>query len=234
MNGDGSFEIGMSNCSGTFRLELEGNTTLDAYLLEATANTGFVDGLERDAFGGYLGTVGSPATSRRAITVGAFYNRPNSDTTDPSFRDLGKIAYFSSRGPTRDGRLKPELVAGGMYVLMPTVGNRYILEAGTSFSSPVVAGLVALMLERNPNLTPEQVKESLTSNAVRESFMGGLPNNTYGYGKAVFVGAVNTGSPVQESLKSAGGGGGCNTGAGQFLWAYAFVFVLLLFRRFGK
>jgi len=94
------------------------------------------------------------------------------------------------------------------------------------------------MLERNPNLTPEQVKESLTSNAVRESFMGGLPNNTYGYGKAVFVKVAVAEQPPQESVQSGSGGrggrGGCNTGAGQFLWAYAFVFVLLLFRRFVK
>ncbi|RMH07466.1 MAG: hypothetical protein D6699_01480 [Aquificota bacterium] len=100
----------------------------------------------------------------------------------------------------------------------------------------MVAGLVALMLERNPNLTPEQVKEILTSNAVRESFMGGLPNNTYGYGKAVFTEVVVAEQPPQPPQQESvqGGGGGCNTGSGQFLWAYAFVFVLLLFRRFGR
>jgi subtilisin family serine protease len=142
---------------------------------------------------------------------------------------LGKIAYFSSRGPTRDGRLKPEVVAPGYYVLGPEKGtNDYILMAGTSMASPVVAGLVALILEANPNLNVDEVRGILSSQALSDGFTGSLHNNTYGYGKAFLssfssvgsVGSIYVGSlenftcGLRESVGGGGGGGGSGGGSG--------------------
>ena len=87
------------------------------------------------------------------------------------------IESFSSRGPTTDGRTKPDIVGadGGAAVSYP--GGFF----GTSQASPHLAGLAALVLQRSPNFTPVQVADYLKSNA---SPRGAVPNNTWGYGFA--------------------------------------------------
>jgi Subtilisin-like serine proteases len=198
LNGDGRFVVEF-NCRGNFTIRLtprSGTPNVDLYL--ASENGEFMDYFLPDGLGGFLGTVGEPATSLYVIAVGALTSRFVSD--DPrSFIDLGKIAFFSSRGPTRDGRLKPEVVAPGYFVLGP--------EAGTSMASPVVAGLVALILEANPNLDVSGVRSILSSQALSDGFTGSLPNNIYGYGKAFL-------SPFSFGSASGGGGGGGSDGGG--------------------
>jgi Subtilisin-like serine proteases len=157
LNGDGRFVVEF-NCGGNFTIRLtprSGTPNADLYLVYGGSQ--FMDCFIDDGIGGFLGTVTEPATSPYVIAVGALTSRFVSD--DPrSFSDLGKIAFFSSRGPTRDGRLKPEVVAPGYYVLGPEAGTSgYIPLPGTSMASPVVAGLVALILEENPNLDVDGV-----------------------------------------------------------------------------
>ena len=53
----------------------------------------------------------------------------------------------------------------------------------TSMSSPMVAGTLALWLEANPNLTPEDVREIFSETAIRDEWTSSQPNNTWGYGK---------------------------------------------------
>lgn len=64
----------------------------------------------------------------------------------------GKIASFSSRGPTPDGRVKPDVVAPGVTVLSAFPGNTYASEEGTSMATPHVAGVVALLWSAKPAL----------------------------------------------------------------------------------
>jgi subtilisin family serine protease len=132
--------------------------------------TKFLNYTQKDIYGGYLGAVGEPATSSYVITVGALTSKPLDDISLIdlgdiavfSFRDLGKIAYFSSRGPTRDGRIKSDITAPGYWVLSAKAGSTdYKEDAGTSMASPVVAGIVAQLLENNPNLDVFQVKSLL-------------------------------------------------------------------------
>jgi len=100
-------------------------------------------------------------------------------------------------------------VAPGYFVLGPEAGtSNYILMAGTSMASPVVAGLVALILEANPNLDVNGVRNILTSQALSDGFTGSLPNNIYGYGKA-FLSAISSGD-----IGGSGGGGSGGTGGG--------------------
>jgi Subtilase family. len=231
LNGDGRFVVDFY-CSGSFTIRLtprSGTPNVDLYLVSGGSE--FMDYFLPDGLGGFWGTVVEPATSPYVIAVGALTSRfvPN----DPrSFIDLGKIAYFSSRGPTRDGRLKPEVVAPGYYVLGPEAGSSgYIPLPGTSMASPVVAGLVALILEENPNLDVNGVRSILTSQALSDDFTGSLPNNIYGYGKAFLssfssvgsVGSIYVGSlenftcGLRESVGVGGGsgsGGGGGTGGG--------------------
>jgi len=108
------------------------------------------------------GTVGSPGVTKHAITVGATYKS-------------GGITDFSSQGPTPYGvYLKPDLVAPGAGIVSARasgtsmgspVDDYYTSASGTSMSAPVVTGTAALMLERNPSWSAEQVKSVLTTTA---------------------------------------------------------------------
>jgi hypothetical protein len=82
-------------------------------------------------------TLGSPADGDSVLAVGA---------TD----SLGRVAGFSSRGPSGDGRLKPDVVAPGVLVPAAGIGSGLIVASGTSFSAPLVAGLAALVQGARP------------------------------------------------------------------------------------
>ncbi|MCK6648783.1 MAG: S8 family peptidase, partial [Bacteroidia bacterium] len=114
---------------------------------------------------------------------------------------IGELSVGSSRGPTRDGRIKPDIAATGDYLvsclaqpLLPTFlsflpgevaqGGFHKKGNGTSASSPVVAGAVALYLEKNPNATAFQAKQAVISCPKTDIFTGtNLPDNEWGYGK---------------------------------------------------
>jgi subtilisin family serine protease len=256
LNGDGRFVVDFY-CSGSFTIRLtprSGTPNADLYLVSGGSE--FIDCFLNDGLGGFLGTVGEPATSPYVIAVGALTSRFVSGDMR-SFIDLGKIAYFSSRGPTRDGRLKPEVVAPGYYVLGPEAGSSgYIPLPGTSMASPVVAGLVALILEENPNLDVNGVRGILSSQALSDGFTGSLPNNIYGYGKAFLssfssggsVGSIYVGSlenftcGLRESVVGSGGtggggggGGGCNSASPDLYTALlALVLTAILRKRIRK
>jgi len=90
-------------------------------------------------------------------------------------------SYFSSQGPTYDGRIKPTVMAMGdeTYVADPAWGaDAYRHGDGTSFATPLVAGAVALMLERNPTWGPPHVIDAIMNTSTLASF----PDTLYGYG----------------------------------------------------
>lgn len=87
---------------------------------------------------------------------------------------------FSSVGPTADGRIKPDLMAKGSGTWAAIGTSSYGGVSGTSFSCPLLAGVVALILQANPGLTPKQVGEALRQTASRAN----APDNLYGWGIA--------------------------------------------------
>ena len=105
-------------------------------------------------------TIGSPGSARSAITVGAAaeWSAPASAA---NFSEGAFLAWFSSRGPTIDGRIKPDVIAPGMSIKAAEANttNGYIPMSGTSMATPFVSGAVALALQSNPFLTPADVKE---------------------------------------------------------------------------
>ena len=127
--------------------------------------------------GPIAGTVESPGIDPYSITVGALDDNMTVATSD----DV--IAWFSSRGPTPDNFPKPDLVAPGRRIvslyspssylagflldrLMSIGGGKnYFRLSGTSQATPVVSGVVALMLEKNPTLKPNQIKFILKNTA---------------------------------------------------------------------
>lgn len=79
----------------------------------------------------------------------------------------GTIADFSSRGPTADGRVKPEVLARGVetYTIWPYDDVNYASASGTSLSTPLLAGAVALLVEAHPDWTVAQIRAALTLTA---------------------------------------------------------------------
>jgi hypothetical protein len=100
----------------------------------------------------------------------------------------GTLATFSSRGPTADGRIKPEVVAQGVNTVLVNETNNVVTSNGTSFSAPLITGAIASLWQANPNISPAQmldlVKQS-GSNATN-------PNNSIGYGIPDFSSALQT------------------------------------------
>jgi hypothetical protein len=112
-------------------------------------------------------SLGAPADAFNMLAVG-------------SITSQGTISSFSSRGPTADGRIKPEVVARGSSTFVASsFGTRTFGRSnGTSFSCPLVAGTAAVLLSARPDWTPLQVREALMMTASRAS----NPDNDFGWG----------------------------------------------------
>lgn len=157
-------------------------------------------------------TIGSPGSFPQTFAVGA------TDIYD-------QTASFSSRGPVfwkdENGQeqriIKPDISAPGhkIYSAWPSKRNegKYNTISGTSMATPHVSGAVALLLQANPNLTVDQVKEMLKRTSRAEPHMGNLPNDSYGSGimniyqavtEAAFAGEL-TGKLTNKDGKTIGG-----------------------------
>lgn len=177
-------------------------------------------------------TIGKPATAMSVISVGAYQTKNSwtarlySDSDDPTSTfsqitqsygvapidyyspfTLEDLAYFSSRGPARDGRTQPAISAPGVGIiasLSQTVlndpndnyfrhlnrvefgGNHAALQ-GTSMACPHVTGVTAILLEKTSSLgisaSPADIRGFIQSGARADGFTGSVPNNDWGYGK---------------------------------------------------
>ncbi|RJR26156.1 MAG: hypothetical protein C4574_07715 [Candidatus Latescibacterota bacterium] len=130
------------------------------------------------------------AASHGVVVVNSAGNRGTAGLVAPADGDsviaagavdcLGEIAYFSSRGPTADGRVKPDFVAMGYAVQSvgypDTAG--FARYSGTSYAAPLVAGICAQLLEAHPSWDFGKLRSALRATASRSGF----PDNAYGYG----------------------------------------------------
>lgn len=108
------------------------------------------------------GTILSPGISKNVITVGAVDDKRTIDPSDDT------IAPFSSRGPTIEGLMKPDIVAPGVNIrsLSNTSLDGYLSLSGTSMATPLVSGSVALLLNKYGNLSLEEVRKKLVSSCI--------------------------------------------------------------------
>ena len=150
--------------------DLNGQMAVTTIAANRAASLGVVvvnaAGNERDSSWGHII---APADGFDVISVGAV----NSN---------GQIASFSSPGPTYDGRIKPEVCALGVSNWLADSSedrdDSYDTGSGTSFATPLVAGVVALILEIHRDWTPTQVRSALLQTANRAQ----NPDNDYGWG----------------------------------------------------
>ena len=168
--------------------------------------------------------VGTPGTSFNSITVGAYITKKQWVDLDGNGVQIngitiGDAANFSSQGPTRDGRVKPEISAPGqmiaasysrhaiptnqfsMYVSgnaqLPNAyickDNQHAVSQGTSFSAPHISGAVALAFESDPTKDAFQIRQAMISTARKDSYTGSEPNSDiWGFGKIDVLATLQT------------------------------------------
>lgn len=155
----------------------------------------------------------SPGSAHRVICVGAntyrtgFVNYKGQYQSYPNGSG-GYVAPYSSVGPTINGRIKPDVVAPGTNIIsayssfylenhpnasdirsdvqhFPFKDRVYAWNAntGTSMSAPIVGGIIALWLQANPHLSPEDVMEILSTTSKHPDTTLTYPNNYYGFGE---------------------------------------------------
>ena len=125
-------------------------------------------------------SIGTPGAYPESYAVGAI-------------RKDEHIAKFSLRGKSSyTNKIKPDIVAPGVNILSCIPGEKYTIYTGTSMAAPHVTGVIALMLQVNPNLTVDQIENILNETALplKDEYYTTTPNNGYGYGKVNAVSAV--------------------------------------------
>ncbi len=149
--------------------DMDGNTCVITIGADIAAGKGIVvvNSAGNEGYNSSHNTLGAPADGDSVIAIGAV----DSD---------GDRVSFSSVGNTVDGRIKPDLMAMGSGVTVASTWSTsgYTTSSGTSFSCPLAAGVTALLLDFNPNLTPMQVRDILRQTASNSD----NPDREYGWG----------------------------------------------------
>lgn len=182
------------------------NGNFDLYAVETSSSSKAVFGIGTDK----TRMVASPGNAANAITVGSFdfrssWENLNGERTFYNL-ELGASSSYTSPGFRRDGVVKPEILSPGRFMISalsefskPETGGCqnsiaaagaanitrdgfHIAWDGTSAATPFTAGVVALMLQKNPTLDAEQVRQILRKTARKDGKVGAVPNNVWGWG----------------------------------------------------
>ena len=175
--------------------------------MDAVAASGIITFLSAgNEFGGatFAGcnTIDSPGDANLPITVASLD------------KDLG-LAIYSSRGYTSDGRVKPDVSVIGSNIMAPdaATSDGYTSKSGTSMATPLMAGIAALMVESNPDITHDQVKAIISADSIERdlqllddpgfndcSILESRPDNEFGYGQADPLQFVQSAGAIDSSL----------------------------------
>jgi subtilisin family serine protease len=161
-----------------------GTDPLEQAVTDLSADSGTLFVVAAGNEGPHRGTVGSPGSAEAALTVGAV------DGKDA-------IADFSSRGPTADGALKPDITAPGVGIIAAKAAESgdggsategYVAMSGTSMATPHVAGAAAILAQEHPDWTGRQIKATLTASAKPTA---GASSYAQGAGRTDLVKAIS-------------------------------------------
>jgi subtilisin family serine protease len=126
-----------------------------------------------------------PAEATHVFAVGAVQSNQN-------------YATFSSIGPSFDNRVKPDIMAQGQGVILSNVNGQIVTGNGTSFSCPIISGMIASFWQAVPTLSNQQVLDFIKQSADKYS----NPNNQYGYGIPDFQKALTNAELYLSNLKA--------------------------------
>ena len=147
-------------------------------------------------------TIDSPGDATLPVTVASLD------------KDLG-LAIYSSRGYTSDLRVKPDVAAIGSSIMAPDAATQdgYTSKSGTSMATPLMAGIAALMVEANPDLTPAEFKDIISAHSIERdvqllddpglndcSLLETRPDNEFGFGQADPMAFVEAAGSIDRSL----------------------------------
>lgn len=195
---------------------------LDGFVFPSSEGTAFATGV------GYTVpqtlTMAAPATANNVFSVGSYASKISwTDLAGAGIgytngQALGAISDFSSWGPTRDGRAKPDVAAPGEGVgssmsadasfdaRLVLQDNKHVIDQGTSMAAPVVTGILASRLQGFPSRTVAQLRAILQGAARSDAAVTGFgapPNSVFGYGKVV-ASPQPTGAPTGLSATALG------------------------------
>ena len=217
---NGRFQDNLAPGMWTIRLNGQ-ETRFDAWIYESSISA---------AFNSYqdVGTmIGEPGNCLYCMTVASYVTRDEwpsalANPWSPRQIEAGSLSHFSNRGPARPNSdnpvatWKPEISAPGEYILSAmssfvpfetyptgdylTEDSLYMAREGTSFAAPHAAGIIALMLEANPELSISQIRGSIRSAARRDGYTGDSWSADWGYGKIDAMNAL--GSVAVEDLET--------------------------------
>lgn len=165
--------------------DLDGLTTFAARGANIASEKGMIVVTSAGNDGNGFGTVATPADALDILTVGAV-------------NSSGGYASFSSRGPTVDGRIKPDVMAQGQGSAVITSGGNVDFSNGTSFSSPILAGAVTCLWQSKPEAKNYEVMEAVRASA----HLFNNPTDQMGYGIPNFQTAYNilNGLGIEDQL----------------------------------
>lgn len=132
------------------------------------------------------GSIAAPVDAFEILSVGA----ANSN---------GSIASFSSRGPTADGRIKPEVTAQGVSTFCASSSGttQYTTASGTSLSCPLIGGAAALLLSARPSFTPQLARMAMMETASQAT----APDNIFGWGIVDMDAAIHWGAKMSSDVQ---------------------------------
>ncbi|MCE1248694.1 MAG: S8 family peptidase [Firmicutes bacterium] len=164
-----------------------------AQAVEAAVDKGIITCVAAGNSGPSGKTIGTPGTAPHVLTVGALDDKGTLDRSDDG------VAYFSSRGPSVDGLVKPDVLTPGVNITAPKNTGGYTTMSGTSMANPFAAGLTALLKQAAPTLSPGEVKGVIMGTADK------LPKGSaFDQGAGVFdiVEALEkvTGKPLEQPV----------------------------------
>jgi hypothetical protein len=191
------------------------NATADSFVTRGMP--GFVPGDDDHSLSEIGGTAKGILTAGAYVSTKVYWDFKGVEHPEVVEQEVGEAAAWSSRGPSLDGRAKPDISAPGRLVISAlsravtstppwqtdrivawpdpaSLSGRYWASEGTSQSAPMVAGVVALMLEADPSLTPDEARTILARTAYKDSFTGPLdsPDPRFGHGKLDAAAAVRS------------------------------------------